>query len=145
MKKILLTLLLLGACAATPAQSQERIKTEIFSFLRNDCGYETSYDRDGDIQFTMDELVYYAIVKTLENYSLVEFRIAFDAEKPLGELLQIANRFNNSHYLCKCTAEEGRFQVSMEFAAETTAQALFQTKQALHWYPIWIEALSEEF
>lgn len=147
MKKFLFSLLLLfGGCAAASAQSYDRIKTEIFNYLSDDCGYETLYDEDNDIQFTMDDLVYYAIVKTVdEGYSLVEFRVAFEAENPVGTLLRIANDFNLSHYLGKCTVDSGRFQISMEFAAETTAQALFQTRQALHWFPTWIDTLSQKF
>ena len=145
MKKLLLTLLLVGACAVSNAQSDNPIKSTIFNYLHDSCGYKTAYDQDGDIQFTMDDLTYYAIVKRNSDVSFVEFRIAFEAEKPLDELLRIANKFNNSHYLCKCTAETGRFQISMEFVAQTSVQALMQTKQALHWFPIWIDALSEEF
>lgn len=147
MKKFLLTLLLLGACAVSNAQSDSGnpVKSAIFNYLHDNCGYETTYDEDGDIQFTMDDLTYYAIVKRSDKVSFVEFRIAFKAEKPLDELLRIANQFNSSHYLCKCTAETGRFQISMEFVATTSFMALIQTKQALHWFPVWIDALNDEF
>lgn len=144
MKKILLTLLLIFCgFSASNAQSNNRIKTTIFSYLQNTCGYETSYDADGDIQFTMDDFIYYAIIKTLDDYSLVEFRIVFDSEVPIDELLEIANNFNRTKYLCKCSAAPGEFQISVEFAADTTVQALYQTKIALHWFPVWIESLQE--
>lgn len=147
MKKLLLTLLmLLCGYSASNVQSNDRIKSAVFTYLHDDCGYETVYDSDGDIQFTMDDLVYYAIIKmTDEGYALAEFRIVFESNESLDELLTIANDINRSKYLCKCMAEPGRFQISMEFAAANTAQALFQTEQALHWFPIWIEDIKDKF
>lgn len=144
MKKILLTLLLVFCVfSASKAQSNDRIKTTIFSYLQNECGYETHYDADGDIQFTMDDLIYYVIIKTLDDYSLVEIRIAFESEESTDRLLSIANDFNRSNYLCKCSAEPGSFQISVEFAVSTTVQALSQTGIALQWFPVWIESLQE--
>lgn len=146
MKKLVLTLLLiLGGYAVSDAQNSDRIKSAIFSYLHDECGYETSYDSDGDIMFTMNDLVYYAIVKeTGETYSFVEIRIAFESEKPIGELLEIANKYNKTHYLCKCSAEPNSFNISMEFAAPTTVQAMLQTRIALRWFPVWIDNIEED-
>ena len=144
MKKILLTLLFLAGFATSNAQSGNPIKSIIYTYLNDNCGYETEYDQDGDIRFTMDGYVYTAIFKTIDDVTFVEFRITFKSEKPFNELLTTANDINRSKYLCKCSAEQGRFRISVEFVASTNVQALFQTKQILYWFPLWIEEFSEE-
>lgn len=144
MKKILLTLLFLAGFATSNAQSDDPVKSIIYNYLDDTCGYEPTYDQDGDIRFTMDGLIYYAIIKTTDDVSFVEFRISFESEKSLTELLTIANDYNRSKYLCKCSAKPGSFQISMEFAVSTNVQALVQTQLALHWFPVWIEQISEK-
>ena len=99
MKKILLTLLFLAGFATSNAQSGNPIKSIIYTYLNDNCGYETEYDQDGDIRFTMDGYVYNDIFKTIDDVTFVELGITFKSKKPFKELLTTANEINRKKYL----------------------------------------------
>lgn len=144
MKKILLTLLLLfTGVAASSARNDDPndIESTLFDYLY-ERGYNPAYDEDDDIVFTKDDLICYAICSSNETFSLIEFRIIFDSEKSFDELLRVANTLNREKYLCKCTVEPGRFQISIEFATSSVAQAILQTERALFWMSVCIESLN---
>lgn len=146
MKKFVLSLLLV-ASSICALQAQD-VQSSIMSFLRNG-GYSPSYDSDGDIQFELQEDIYYVIVKDIDDYAYVEVRAPFSIDMPLDELLVIANDLNRQKYIGKFSAYQTRdgenvMQIGMEFIATTTVQAQIQMQHALRLFPLWIEAFEDE-
>lgn len=148
MKKLVL-ILFLAFCGISALQAQNlHLQSSIMSFLRNE-GYTPSYDTDGDIQFKIQGNIYYVIVKEVDDYAYVEVRVPFSVDLPLSNLYVIANKLNQTKYICKCSAyadEDGGnvFQLGMEFIATTTAQAQIQMQHAIRLLPLYIEAFEEE-
>ncbi len=148
MKKFTLTLLILLGTIYTLA-AQQNVKEDIFAYLRSE-GYVPSYDDDGDIQFKMEGIGYYAIVKELadEGYAYVEVMANFSTDTPYETLLTLCNELNRTKYVCKCLAYENEddnvFAAAMEFITGSSADTRFQMKHALRLLPVWLSALEEQ-
>ena len=147
MKKFALVLLM-SFCACCALQAQDT-KSDLMSYLRNE-GYAPSYDSDGDIVFKIEGYAYYALVRDNEDYSLVEIRAQFRTEdKSLSELYQIANDFNLSKYLCKCSADRNNngdnvCSISMEFVTSSASMTNYQMGHVLRLLPGCVDDLLNE-
>lgn len=147
MKKFALVLLM-SFCACCILQAQDT-KSDIMSYLRNE-GYAPSYDSDGYIVFKIEGYAYYALVRDNEDYSLVEIRAQFRTEdKSLSELYQIANDFNLSKYLCKCSAYRNNngdniCSISMEFVTSSASMTNYQMGRVLRLLPGCVDDLLNE-
>ena len=146
MKKLLLALLLLFTGIATAnAQSDDNIRSNIFDYLY-ERGYNVGYDKDDDIVFTKDDdLTYYFVrVSSAEDCLIVSIRHHLESDWTYDDLVQVANEFNRRQYLSKCSAQPGRFQISIEFVTSSVAQAILQTRRALFWISDCISSLNGE-
>lgn len=147
MKKFTLTLLLLlGGIPALFAQ--QTVQNDIFAFLKQE-GYVPALDKDSDIQFKVQGVVCYAIVKQVadENYAYVEVMANFSTDVSCEKLLAIANDMNQNKFVCKCSAypngDENIYTVAMEFVTDSRANTEFQMSHALRLLPGWIEVFSD--
>lgn len=147
MKKFTFTLLfLLGAVFTLSAQ--QTVKDDVFAYLKNE-GYVPHYDKDGDIEFKMEGIGYYALVKEVagENYAYVEVMANFSTDTAFYTLMDISNEFNQNKYVCKCMVYENEddnvFLVAMEFITGSRAETEFQMGHALRLLPGWIAAFRD--
>lgn len=148
MKKITLTLLILMGTICT-LSAQQNVKEDIFYYLRQE-GYVPSYDQDGDIKFKMEGIGYYVLVKEIadDGYAYVEVMASFGSDTSYDTLLAVANEFNRSKYVCKCSIyrqdDENVFTVAMEFMTDSRTNTEFQMTRALRLLPVWIEAFENK-
>lgn len=146
MKKLTLALLLLLGTA--PALfAQQTVQNDILAFLKRE-GYVPSLDQDSDIQFKIQGVRYYTIVKqiTNEDYAYVEVMANFSTEAPYEKLLEIANDMNQNKFVCKCSAyrngEENVFTVAMEFITDSRTTTEYQMSHALRLLPGWVDVFN---
>jgi len=92
MKKFTLTLLLLLAGIPT-LFAQQTVRNDIFAYLKHE-GYAPALDKDSDIEFKIQGILYNIIVKQIENedYAYVEVLANFGTVTPYDKLTEIANR-----------------------------------------------------
>ena len=82
MKKFTLTLLLLLAGIPT-LFAQQTVRNDIFAYLKHE-GYAPALDKDSDIEFKIQGILYNIIVKQIENedYAYVEVLANFGTVTP---------------------------------------------------------------
>lgn len=85
MKKFTLTLLLLLAGIPT-LFAQQTVRNDIFAYLKHE-GYAPALDKDSDIEFKIQGILYNIIVKQIENedYAYVEVLANFGTVTPLRQ------------------------------------------------------------
>lgn len=103
MKKFTLTLLLLLAGIPT-LFAQQTVRNDIFAYLKHE-GYAPALDKDSDIEFKIQGILYNIIVKQIENedYAYVEVLANFGTVTPYDKLMEIANDINQNKFVCKCS------------------------------------------
>ena len=96
MKKFTLTLLLLLAGIPT-LFAQQTVRNDIFAYLKHE-GYAPALDKDSDIEFKIQGILYNIIVKQIENedYAYVEVLANFGTVTPYDKLMEIANDINQN-------------------------------------------------
>ena len=101
MKKFTLTLLLLLAGIPT-LFAQQTVRNDIFAYLKHE-GYAPALDKDSDIEFKIQGILYNIIVKQIENedYAYVEVLANFGTVTPYDKLMEIANDINQNKFVCK--------------------------------------------
>lgn len=106
MKKFTLTLLLLLAGIPT-LFAQQTVRNDIFAYLKHE-GYAPALDKDSDIEFKIQGILYNIIVKQIENedYAYVEVLANFGTVTPYDKLMEIANDINQNKFVCKCSVSQ---------------------------------------
>ena len=109
MKKFTLTLLLLLAGIPT-LFAQQTVRNDIFAYLKHE-GYAPALDKDSDIEFKIQGILYNIIVKQIENedYAYVEVLANFGTVTPYDKLMEIANDINQNKFVCKCSVSSIEF------------------------------------
>ena len=135
MKKFTLTLLLL--LAGIPALfAQQTVRNDIFAYLKHE-GYAPALDKDSDIEFKIQGILYNIIVKQIENedYAYVEVLANFGTVTPYDKLMEIANDINQNKFVCKCSVSRNEnrnvFTLAMEFVTNSRANTEYQMSHAL--------------
>ena len=110
MKKFTLTLLLLLAGIPT-LFAQQTVRNDIFAYLKHE-GYAPALDKDSDIEFKIQGILYNIIVKQIENedYAYVEVLANFGTVTPYDKLMEIANDINQNKFVCKCSVSRNEKQ-----------------------------------
>ena len=125
MKKFTLTLLLLLAGIPT-LFAQQTVRNDIFAYLKHE-GYAPALDKDSDIEFKIQGILYNIIVKQIENedYAYVEVLANFGTVTPYDKLMEIANDINQNKFVCKCSVSRNEnrnvFTLAMEFVTNSRA------------------------
>lgn len=148
MKKFTLTLLLL--LAGIPALfAQQTVQNDIFAYLKRE-GYVPALDKDSDIEFKIQGIVYNIIVKQVEDedYAYVEVMANFGTDTPYDKLMEIANDMNQNKFVCKGSTyrnEDGNvFTLAMEFVTNSRANTEYQMSHALRLLPAWVGEFNDK-
>ena len=135
MKKFTLTLLLLLAGIPT-LFAQQTVRNDIFAYLKHE-GYAPALDKDSDIEFKIQGILYNIIVKQIENedYAYVEV------------LANFANDINQNKFVCKCSVSRNEnrnvFTLAMEFVTNSRANTEYQMSHALRLFPAWVKEFND--
>ena len=147
MKKFTLTLLLL--LAGIPALfAQQTVRNDIYTYLKHE-GYAPALDKDSDIEFKIQGILYNIIVKQIENedYAYVEVLANFGAVTPYDKLMEIANDINQNKFVCKCSVSRNEnrnvFTLAMEFVTNSRANTEYQMSHALRLLPAWVKEFND--
>ena len=132
MKKFTLTLLLLLAGIPT-LFAQQTVRNDIFAYLKHE-GYAPALDKDSDIEFKIQGILYNIIVKQIENedYAYVEVLANFGTVTPYDKLMEIANDIN-----------QNKFTLAMEFVTNSRANTEYQMSHALRLLPAWVKEFND--
>ena len=130
MKKFTLTLLLLLAGIPT-LFAQQTVRNDIFAYLKHE-GYAPALDKDSDIEFKIQGILYNIIVKQIENedYAYVEVLANFGTVTPYDKLMEIAN-------------DRNVFTLAMEFVTNSRANTEYQMSHALRLLPAWVKEFND--
>ena len=134
MKKFTLTLLLLLAGIPT-LFAQQTVRNDIFAYLKHE-GYAPALDKDSDIEFKIQGILYNIIVKQIENedYAYVEVLANFGTVTPYDKLMEIANDINQNRNV---------FTLAMEFVTNSRANTEYQMSHALRLLPAWVKEFND--
>ena len=147
MKKFTLTLLLLLAGIPT-LFAQQTDRNDIFAYLKHE-GYAPALDKDSDIEFKIQGILYNIIVKQIENedYAYVEVLANFGTVTPYDKLMEIANDINQNKFVCKCSVSRNEnrnvFTLAMEFVTNSRANTEYQMSHALRLLPAWVKEFND--
>ena len=147
MKKFTLTLLLLLAGIPT-LFAQQTVRNDIFAYLKHE-GYAPALDKDSDIEFKIQGILYNIIVKQIENedYAYVEVLANFGTVTPYDKLMEIANDINQNKFVCKCSVSRNEnrnvFTLAMEFVTNSRANTEYQMSHALRLLPAWVKEFND--
>lgn len=146
-EKFTLTLLLL--LAGIPALfAQQTVRNDIFTYLKHE-GYAPALDKDSDIEFKIQGILYNIIVKQIENedYAYVEVLANFGTVTPYDKLMEIANDINQNKFVCKCSVSRNEnrnvFTLAMEFVTNSRANTEYQMSHALRLLPAWVKEFND--
>ena len=134
MKKFTLTLLLLLAGIPT-LFAQQTVRNDIFAYLKHE-GYAPALDKDSDIEFKIQGILYNIIVKQIENedYAYVEVLANFGTVTPYDKLMEIANDINENRNVST---------LAMEFVTNSRANTEYQMSHALRLLPAWVKEFND--
>ena len=143
------TLNLLLLLAGIPTLfAQQTVRNDIFAYLKHE-GYAPALDKDSDIEFKIQGILYNIIVKQIENedYAYVEVLANFGTVTPYDKLMEIANDINQNKFVCKCSVSRNEnrnvFTLAMEFVTNSRANTEYQMSHALRLLPAWVKEFND--
>ena len=128
--------------------AQQTVRNDIFAYLKHE-GYAPALDKDSDIEFKIQGILYNIIVKQIENedYAYVEVLANFGTVTPYDKLMEIANDINQNKFVCKCSVSRNEnrnvFTLAMEFVTNSRANTEYQMSHALRLLPAWVKELND--
>ena len=118
------------------------------AYLKHE-GYAPALDKDSDIEFKIQGILYNIIVKQIENedYAYVEVLANFGTVTPYDKLMEIANDINQNKFVCKCSVSRNEnrnvFTLAMEFVTNSRANTEYQMSHALRLLPAWVKEFND--
>ena len=131
-----------------PAARRQTVRNDIFAYLKHE-GYAPALDKDSDIEFKIQGILYNIIVKQIENedYAYVEVLANFGTVTPYDKLMEIANDINQNKFVCKCSVSRNEnrnvFTLAMEFVTNSRANTEYQMSHALRLLPAWVKEFND--
>ena len=128
--------------------AQQTVRNDIFAYLKHE-GYAPALDKDSDIEFKIQGILYNIIVKQIENedYAYVEVLANFGTVTPYDKLMEIANDINQNKFVCKCSVSRNEnrnvFTLAMEFVTNSRANTEYQISHALRLLPAWVKEFND--
>lgn len=152
MKKIILTMLLLGSALTLAAQprTEQSAREEAMNFLREE-GYLPKLDEDGDITFKIQGASYWILLEGQSDGSVfMNVLTPYDTDQPYEKILEGCNRMNDQKRVAKYIArkrEDGSvsYQINYESFCNPADDFTQLLRDAVGLLPIYVSDFISEY